>query len=232
MQSGAYVVRGGVDTVDAVLAYLKKQGIETEANRDLYVRAYDAFGVGEAQDVRGKAMLRALGDSGRVFVLATPSITIEAQNALLKILEEPPAGVSFFFVLPTPQMLLPTLLSRVQILDLAQSESESLVNPRAFLKASSAERLDMLKVFFPKKKGDEDGDEEEEGETKSKRDIAGAVAFLSALESTLYVHTTPEKSASMREGTRAIYRARTYVNDKGSLMKSLLEQVALLVPRM
>ncbi len=230
MQSGAYIVRGGVDTVDTVLAYLKKQGIDTEANRDVYVRAYDAFGVGEAHDIRGKALLRAFGDNGRTFVLAMPSITVEAQNALLKILEEPPAGVSFFFVLPTPHTLLPTLMSRAQVLTLAQSDSVSLVNPKTFLKASTVERLEMLKVFFPKKKGEETNDEEEEGETKTKRDIAGAVLFLSALESALYAQASTEKSSSVREGARAIYRARTYMNDKGSLMKSLLEQVALLVP--
>lgn len=230
MQRGAYVVKGGVDTVNAVLEYLKKQGVDIEVNRDLYVRSYDAFGIGEAQDIRHKALLRALGDDGRVFVLTMPSMTTEAQNALLKVLEEPPAGASFFFIVPTPQTLLPTLLSRMQILNLIQGESEGLVSSAHFLKASTAERLEMLKVFFPKKKGEDADEGEEEGETKTKRDIAGAVAFLSALESALYARATPEKSASMREGVRAIYRARTYVNDKGSLMKSLLEQVALLVP--
>ena len=42
------------------------------------------------------------------------ALNAEAQNALLKTLEEPPAASSFVLVTSRPDMLLPTVLSRCQ----------------------------------------------------------------------------------------------------------------------
>jgi len=46
-------------------------------------------------------------------------LTTEAQNALLKIIEEPPEGVLFLFGTPKAESLLPTVRSRLQVLNLA-----------------------------------------------------------------------------------------------------------------
>ena len=61
-----------------------------------------------------------------------------------------------------------------------------------------------------------------EKDEDDKRDIGKIVAFLSALERAL---------KRKPEGLHAIYRARKYIGDKGALVKPLLEQVALLVPK-
>lgn len=228
MNQGAYLVRGGVEHADAFVSHLEKLGVRIRGERDSYVRAYDSFGIKEAHALREKLMLRAFANGGRVFVIATPSMTGEAQNALLKILEEPPQETRLFILTPAPETLLPTLRSRMQSYAFEGNFAESVIDPRAFLKAGSAERLEMLKVFFPKKKGGDD-EEGEEG-SESKRDTSGAIHFLSALECALS-HVSLEHTLPAREGVRAVYRARAYLTDKGSLLKSLLEQVALLVPR-
>jgi DNA polymerase-3 subunit delta' len=50
---------------------------------------------------------------GRVFiVLDAELMSTEAQNALLKTLEEPPAGVTILLIAQSPQQLLPTAVSR------------------------------------------------------------------------------------------------------------------------
>lgn len=58
--------------------------------------------------------------SGRRVVLVHPAETLNAAsaNALLKILEEPPAGVIFILISHRPQRLLPTITSRCQKLDM------------------------------------------------------------------------------------------------------------------
>ena len=58
------------------------------------------------------------------------------------------------------------------------------------------------------------------------RDVRGALAFLDALEQEL--SASAQKS---HEGLKALYRARKFLMDKGSLLKPLLEQVALLTPK-
>lgn len=206
-----HLVSGGPESVEGVLAFLKAEGIETRANPDLHVRIYRHFGVDEARELRERSALRPLG-SRRVFVIAAPDMNREAQNALLKTLEEPPADAMFFFILPSPETLLPTLRSRVQTLLLNGSEEQKhTVDAKQFLSALPQKRLDLLKPLLEK------GDDE-------KRDLGAILEFLASLEWIL-----AEKPD--REGIAALYRARKYVTDKGALVKPLLEQVALLVPR-
>lgn len=227
MQSGAYVVKGSGEALPRLVEVLEKSGLRITGSSDAYTRVYESFGMGDAQELRTRAMLRAFGEEGRVFVLAMPSLTSEAQNALLKILEEPPEGTSFFFLLPAPETLLRTFLSRVQEFSLGEKDTAPLKDARLFLKSDTNERLEMVSAYLPKKKSDDD----EESEA-SKRDVAGALQFLGALEEALYKTGDIEKDASVRAGVRALYRARAYATDKGSLLKALLEQVAFLVPRM
>ena len=214
---------------------LRSNGIEREGNPDLYVREYRTFGIDDARELRDRASTRALGLSvqgarsgaraGRVFIVVTPFMTTDAQNALLKTLEEPPGGALFFFIVPSPMTLLPTLRSRVQMLDIQPSRRRldgvkasprrREIDPKAFLGALPQARLDMLKPLFAKDENDE-------------RDSRPALMFLSELERTLATSSARTKDTN---GFKAIYRARTYIGDKGSLMKPLLEQVALLTTR-
>lgn len=199
---------GGPERIRDVLSFLREESIETEGNPDVYVRAYKHFGIDEARELRERASLRALGKR-RVFVIAAPDLNREAQNALLKTLEEPPGNALFFFILPSPESLLPTLRSRVQMLNVERGR-EVQTDAKAFLGSTPEKRLDMLKPLL--EKGEDD-----------KRDLGMILAFLSSLEVRL------EKSP---EGLKAVYRTRKYITDKGALVKPLLEQVALLVPRM
>jgi hypothetical protein len=51
-------------------------------------------------------------------------MSLEAQNALLKLLEEPPANVYFLLAAHSTAPLLPTIMSRVQILQLKNIEQD------------------------------------------------------------------------------------------------------------
>ncbi len=67
----------------------------------------------------------------RVFIIErAETITVQAQNALLKILEEPPAGTVFLLLTDSADKLLPTVRSRCVILNLSplsDGEVESLL---------------------------------------------------------------------------------------------------------
>jgi hypothetical protein len=59
----------------------------------------------------------------------------EAQNALLKILEEPADGIHFFFVTPSPERLLETVRSRMERKELCSQKTESKSYVQPFLQA-------------------------------------------------------------------------------------------------
>lgn len=208
------LVEGNAGSLPALYAHLAQAGIQAERNPDVYVREYRAFGIGDARELRDRANTRAIAGGARVFVVVAPTMTADAQNALLKTLEEPPAGALFFLITPSPQTLIPTLLSRMQMLSLERSPDSELVSVAQFLSAKPEKRIDMLKPLYTHAESDE-------------RDVRGAILFLRALEKTLAPRA---REATVREGLTAIYRARTYLADKGALLKPLLEQVALLVP--
>jgi DNA polymerase III delta prime subunit len=219
LSAHAYVVRGSTETLEKVLLLLEETGINTKGNPDVFSRIYPSFSIDDARTLREKASLRSIGGKGRIFIIAAPTIASDAQNALLKTFEEPPAGARFFLIVPSPETLLPTLRSRMQILtwdpdSQVGARFQSSVEAKKFLTSTPETRLEMLKPFL--EKGDDD-----------KRDLAGTISFLTELESVL-----ASKSKENETGLRAVYRARKYITDRGALAKTLLEQAALIIPKM
>ncbi len=207
--AGAYLVAGGATTVDTLLERLRTEGVVEIGSPDLFSRAYRKFGVEEAEDIRARIRLKPIRDPRRVVVFFAAAPTTEAQNALLKTLEEPAGNPLLFIVTPAPETLLATVRSRTQRLDIKGKEETDV---EAFLGASFEERIQMLKSLY---EHDDDG-----------RDMAAVRGFLHALERRFA--EVPNRTDALR----AIYRAGKFVGDRGSLLKALLEQVALLTPKL
>ena len=88
----------------------------------------------------------------KIFILEINDATIEAQNALLKVLEEPTAETHFFLIVPSIEVLLPTVRSRLQRvtppLTPPQKGGERDLNTqlaKEFLALIPAKRLEWLK---------------------------------------------------------------------------------------
>ena len=205
--AGAYLVSGGVHTLDVLTARLIDEGVTEAGSPDVFSRIYRKFGVDEAEEIRSRARMKPVRDERRILAFFAPAPTTEAQNALLKTLEDSAGNPLFFIVTPSPETLLATVRSRAQRFEVEGGEGADV---RAFLASPREKRLEMLKPLY-----EHDADEG--------RDMASVRAFLHALERRL-----AEKPD--REALRAVYRAEKYVGDKGSLLKALLEQVALLIP--
>ena len=219
LSGNTFLIAGNADDLPQVLNMLKGEGITTEANPDLYVRSYRQFGIDDAHELRARASSRAVGER-RVFVITAGGMTSEAQNALLKTLEEPPADALFIFLIPAPETLLATVRSRSQmlVLDGAAPSRKPRIDPKEFLAAMPTKRIDMLKLVL--EKDDDD-----------KYDTGAILAFLTSLEK--YVAMRDLRSPTFdRDALDTIYRARMYITDRGALVKTLLESVALLSPQL
>ncbi len=75
------------------------------------------LGIEEAREIRQLALMKPMIGRKRVFILEEAErMTPEAANALLKILEEPPAHVHFTLITRNPGLIIPTILSRCRLI--------------------------------------------------------------------------------------------------------------------
>jgi DNA polymerase III delta prime subunit len=137
----AYIVVGSAKLgVGEVLELLRKRDVVTKGNPDVLVLSYSELLVEYAGEISGYASLKPLGHT-KYLVVSFSRATREAQNALLKIVEEAPGGTVFFFCVDAVGHLLPTLRSRAIILEAGAKEERETDEAEAFLKESYPKRL-------------------------------------------------------------------------------------------
>lgn len=170
---------------------------------------YDSLGIEEVRELLEEAHRRPIDEfnSKIVFVVAE-RLTVEAQQALLKLLEEPPVSTAFHFVLPTGTDLLPTLLSRFDVLD--RSLDDSVVSPefKVFLKRSAVERLSEI-----------------DGRLKAKDSL-----LLNQMQQDLTTYLNSNERPKEVSVLKELEFVARYLGRRGSSNKMLLEHLALSLP--
>lgn len=88
----------------------------------LWFEAEDKLGVEQAKQIREFLSLKPYqGNSHAVVLPAAENLTPDAQNALLKTLEEPPGEAIIILGVASEDQLLPTVVSRCRVVNLAVS---------------------------------------------------------------------------------------------------------------
>lgn len=103
-----------------------------------------SMGVETVRDIKKSLFFMPNDGDRKVYIIDdAQKMTVQAQNALLKFIEEPPASVLFFIVADKKESLLPTVVSRTRIILLAPSDNADI---RRFLmsesKKSGGEQID------------------------------------------------------------------------------------------
>lgn len=103
-----------------------------------------SMGVETVRDIKKSLFFMPNDGDRKVYIIDdAQKMTVQAQNALLKFIEEPPASVLFFIVSDKKESLLPTVVSRTRIISLAPSDNADI---RRFLmsesKKSGGEQID------------------------------------------------------------------------------------------
>ena len=104
-------------------------------------------GIGDVRNLQGNFSRRPFESKYQTFIiLEAQNLTLEAQNALLKILEEPAASVKILLTAPTSEGLLSTITSRCQKLELTGNLEEVIDEAlfKKFLNSDSYERYKMI----------------------------------------------------------------------------------------
>lgn len=123
MHSFLIVSKNRQKALDYAIAECKKNEID---KFDVSILSFEkSVGIEDVRNLQKKVILKPFQGKEKAVILESFSgITIEAQNALLKILEEPPANTNIYITTPNKDLLLPTILSRCKIVDLKDKSSE------------------------------------------------------------------------------------------------------------
>ncbi len=221
----AYCFIGDDSIIDHLISFLRKNhSIVIEGNSDFSVKKYDSFAILDARDLKEQSGTRPVSaETRKIFVLQMNGITIEAQNALLKLLEEPAEYAHFFIIIPSAHLLLPTVKSRLSFVDTESidgkesnnsndSNEVNLAEARRFLKLNTAKKLEYVKNLV-------------DDISKEKKMKQNAINFLNDIEKAVYTDLGARKGTHVLE---TIDTARKYANDRSPSLKMLLESVALM----
>ena len=212
MRHHAYYIEGSLSQFEEYKANLKP----------FWARTYERFGVDEARELIALASLKNF--AAATFFAGASSITSEAQQALLKLLEEPQEGTTFIFLVPHGA-LIATLKSRMLEYEkprLAQKKVLGSAPPQpdhfsaqaaAFLRASGKERSEFITKLL----------KNEEGVKERVRD------FINALEAQCVAQKAMQKPEG-RQALQDIAMVRGYLADRSPSLKMLLEHLALSLP--
>lgn len=84
----------------------------------------DSVGIGIIKKIQEKIFLKPLQSSDKAVIIPdADKLTIPAQNALLKLLEEPPAHTYLFLLTTASESLLPTIHSRCKVISESKQTS-------------------------------------------------------------------------------------------------------------
>lgn len=97
----------------------------TTIEKDSSVKTTQSIGIETVKLLQKKLFLKPIRSKNKLIVIEDAQLlTPEAQNALLKVLEEPPANTIIILGTETKDALLPTILSRCQIIELEESQKK------------------------------------------------------------------------------------------------------------
>ncbi|MFA6076679.1 MAG: hypothetical protein WC735_01225 [Candidatus Paceibacterota bacterium] len=234
----AYLVEGiREEIVSEIFNFLKDLNIKTSGNPDFCHITIDNFKIDEAFDLRAMSSNKsfALGHSPtgepgeasfkKVFLVCVNSFSLDAQNVLLKMFEEPIENTHFFLVVPDVNVLLKTLVSRFYLIKNENLNNET-EEAEKFINMSLQKRIDFIKELLlePEEK-DEDGNEIVLLDSSRSK----ALKFLNALELTLHKNLVSRAGFDTRFFEQ-IFKVREFLRMPGSSAKTLMESVALLIP--
>jgi len=208
----AYLLVGDRQSVLAELfPILKEAGVGGSNHPNYFYLESHHLGIDESRELRRRA---ALGE--RYFVINTFSLTREAQNALLKTVEEPQSQVHFFVLVPHVYGLLPTFLSRFVIINAGgvTGQTKEGISVSQFLASTPKERLKMLAPFSIKH-----DDPEARREIKKR-----ALFFLSELEVELEGRL-PEGAATLEK----VLNLKKYLYMESAQVGLILDHLAFVV---
>jgi DNA polymerase III delta prime subunit len=246
----AFVVEGDSHKTRPVLFdFLKKEFGMDAGHNDLILLDRGDFGIENVQEIIDVNSRKPTMGMYKVIVIKLHSISHQAQNAMLKTLEEPRPGTFIFVLTDTSAIFLPTILSRVQVVrdlksdttnqstagilgeSINKSTNES--TDESMGESTNKSVNDSAQLFIKKSSTERLAQIKEILALKSDEKIGDSeiFAFIQSVEKNVY-DLSKEKGDTMTRTTVAhvFTKVEDYMRDTSSSKKLLLEYMALRLP--
>jgi ribosome recycling factor len=180
---------------------------EYRTGPDVELIVADKLTIELARTLSVRAQSRPVEQETRHFIISCSEFLREAQNALLKLLEDPPQTARFSLIAPRASLLLPTLRSRLSLRVVAGEEAQT-ETVGEFLSAPYRVRLEQIAAL------------------QKAKDARGMRQLIADIERV--VATTPEARGAPKDPVFAAQCAGVRVGSP----KVLLEHLALSAPQL
>ena len=211
----AYALIAQTSIVNELKDYLEKEySIELNGNPDIFCKTYEVFTIDDAREIVTFHNIVTIKEGKRkIIIIAFDAITLEAQNSLLKTLEEPADYANFFIITQKLSTLLNTIRSRVNIISFDRAREEAIqVIAKKFMKMQISERMIFVKNIV----------DEIAKEKKNKKYVSD---FVDAILFEL-------RESGVKENSRKIENSdivAKYIQDRSPSVKMLMEYLALVL---
>lgn len=182
----------------------------------VFSKHYDSFKINDARNIKSLGVEKT--DKESLFIISFTHINRETQNTLLKMIEEPKSQTTFFFIFPNAKKLLPTILSRLELLSMNRvfDTQKRKIIAIDFIKMTLNERFILVKSLTGKlKKGEP---------AESKLNKFDTQSLLDDLE-IFYFKQKPNEQRN--QILKTILKNREYINTNGASIKMILDNVAM-----
>ncbi len=217
----SYVIEGDPNILpNKIIELLKKRGELEEKSPNLLIQEYESFAIKDSVVIKEWHSKLALGSRKKFCILSTKFINREAEQSLLKIIEEPGLDTHIFIIIPDSSVLLDTIISRVQVIKITEEgENEMGEVAKLFISSKIKEKLTLVDKFI--KENTEEGNS---GKLRHK-----TIELLNELELVFYPKFKNGENTNSVKILGEIKKGRSYLRQPGSSAKYILQNLALII---
>jgi hypothetical protein len=180
------------------------------------VNRYTNFDIDDVRDLITATQHAPTHGAERAVLISASRLFVPAQNAMLKLFEEPPEGMTLVLVVPSEGVLLPTLRSR--LIRLPDGNAGGVGTGAAFLALSATERKQLVDKLLDRARSEKPGEKRE-----ARRE---ALELVQDITRTLYLHEGIMKESVLGDLSRAV---RT-LHDISAPLKPIFEHLLIVLP--
>lgn len=203
-------------------------GLSGSSNPDILIFRHSLFSVEDARRLADSVYRAPLLTDRKVVIVSATRFFHEAQNALLKIFEEPPEGTTIILILPAEGLLLPTLRSRLLPLSSSDAGSGAGVSAvvEAFLEADAKGREKLIAKLLDRTKSDKD----EEKQAARAEAIVLVEGVLQAVHDHPREGTGPSRAREVLQLEQELLTFLPILHERSAPLKLIFEHLLLVIP--
>ena len=218
----SYVLEGNPEEiVYSLRIYLEDRGEVNKQSEDLSLNLYDSFAIQDSQKIKEWYQNKPTDGKKKICIIGAKFINREAEQTLLKIIEEPTENSHFFIVVPDSSLLLGTILSRVHLIRNGEGiNDEELKIAKDFLNLNLPGRIEKVGEIIKEFK-----DNENSGGLRY-----SAILLINGIERIIYERWKKDlDNEDLKFILGELKNCREFLSIPGASVKMILEHIAIMI---